>query len=74
MAASSLTKVEIDAIQDLARELGLELDDTYNEHDWDELWRFDKERYTREQATTDYAKLHPVIQYQFERNRLRQML
>jgi len=55
------------AIQDLARELGLELDDTYNEHDWDELWRFDKERYTREQATTDYAKLHPVIQYQFER-------
>ena len=33
---------------------------------WDELWRFDDERYTRAQATTDYAKLHPVIQYQFE--------
>ena len=55
------------AIQGLARELGLEPDDTYNtNHDYDELWRFDNERYTREQATKDYAKLHPVIQYQFK--------
>ena len=49
-------------IQDLASELHLELDDTYNEHDgWDERWRFGDETYTRAQATTDYAKLHPVI-------------
>ena len=54
-------------IQDLASELHLELDDTYNEHDgWDERWRFGDETYTRAQATTDYAKLHPVIQYQHE--------
>ena len=63
MAASSLTAPTSRSGASLRRS-ACRLDYTYNDANakkrYDELWRFDKERYTREQATTDYAKLYPV--------------
>ena len=57
------------AIRGLASTLGLQTDSTYNDanaKNYDELWSFDGVEYTHEQATTDYAALHPVILRQRE--------
>ena len=57
------------AIRGLASTLGLQTDSTYNDanaKNYDELWSFDGVEYTHEQATTDYAALHPEILRQRE--------
>ena len=57
------------AIRGLASTLGLQTNSTYNDanaKNYDELWSFDGVEYTHEQATTDYAALHPEILRQRE--------